>query len=111
MRTTVGTGVQTCRWLIERKLMNNHFDQLGRSVAQSVTRCRARKEFALDLAGTVLVLPRLLNKALRLWPTLLAVVTFGSALAVRAGYYALALSGDTVVLGVSDYGAGYVFVR
>jgi len=43
--------------------MNNHFDELTKSVAQSVTRRAALKKFGVGLAGMVLAAFGLTNKA------------------------------------------------
>jgi len=46
-----------------RKSMNNHFDELTKSLAQSVTRRAALKKFGLGLAGMALTFFGLTNGA------------------------------------------------
>ena len=47
----------------ERKNMNNKFDELTKSLAQSVTRRAALKKFGVGLAGMALACFGLANKA------------------------------------------------
>ena len=56
------TGVQTCALPIWDS-MNHKFDELTKSMAQSVTRRAALKKFGLGLAGMALACFGLANKA------------------------------------------------
>ena len=47
----------------ERKVMNDKFDELAKSMAQSVTRRGALKKFGLGLAGIALATLGLANRA------------------------------------------------
>jgi hypothetical protein len=47
----------------ERKVMNNQFDELTKTMAQSVTRRGALKKFGVGLAGMALACLGLANKA------------------------------------------------
>jgi hypothetical protein len=53
----------TAKQLSERKSMNSKFDELTKSMAQSVTRRSALKKFGVGLAGMALAAFGLANKA------------------------------------------------